>query len=159
MRGADEFRAAVEAGDVKQLQRIAAVQEPHLPQMTDAQAERVMHDARTRAKSIPFRLRAWSHRWLVERGFDSGLPDHLRPKAEQVHPTPAYAVGIALGSSNPLLRAAMVEIRPKMEAAVLEAEADGKLLDADYVRARLLETKHQSMMALFGRLSIGENHG
>lgn len=157
MKGASEFRAALEAGDINQLQRIAQRAEPHLPRMTDSQAEFVMHEARTRARSIPFAKRAYSHRWLVERGHESGLPDHLRPKAERICPRIVSAVGIAVRTSNPLLAPVAPLIRRAMEDAVLEAQADGRLEDSAFVSARMHEARRRSVRELLGR--IGGQHG
>jgi hypothetical protein len=155
MRGADEFRAALEAGDVKEVRRISALAEPHLPQLSHAEAERVMHDARTRSRSIAFRKRAWSHRWLTERGLPSGLPDRLRPKAEQVCPRTVQAVGIACKADSPLLAPIVPLIRDAMQGAVLEAEADGRLGDSAHVRARMREARERTTRELLGR--IGAN--
>lgn len=150
MRGGDDFRAALEAGDFRQLRRISEVAEPHLPRLTDEQAERVMHDARTRSRSITFHKRAWSHRWLVERGYESGLPDRLRPRAEQVCPKVVPFVGIALRTSSPLFASAIPLIREAMEDAVLDAQVHGKLEDSAFVKVRMLEAKQRRLRELFG---------
>jgi hypothetical protein len=93
----DEFRAALASGDVRLVRKAAAIAFPHLPQPeTDEDAEVLMHVARTEATSLPLRLRAWSHRWLTERGHPSHLPDELKPKAEQIHPVIAEGVLVAV---------------------------------------------------------------
>jgi hypothetical protein len=152
LRGGDDFRAALEAGDFRQLRRISETAEPHLARLTDEQAEIVMHDARTRTKSLPFQKRAWSHRWLTERGLESGLPDRLRPKADQLYPRVAAAVGISVTARNPLLAAVAPLIRESMQDAVLEAQADGRLEDDGFVRARMQEARERTTKALLGRI-------
>ena len=151
MRGAGAFRAALEAGDFRQLRRISEKAEPHLPRLTDDQAEIVMHDARTRARSMPLSKRLWSHRWLTERGHESGLPDRLRPSAEQLTPRIVSAVGISyqnrLEDDLPGITAA---IGLKMCEAVQEAEADGKLEDSIFVRARIAEARSKTLRQLLG---------
>lgn len=151
MFGASAFRTALEAGDVRQLQRISAAQEPHLPRLTDAQAEVVMHDARTRARSMPLAKRLWSHRWLTERGHDSGLPDQLRPSAEQVTPRIVAAVGISyqnkLERDLPGITAA---VGMKMAEAVQEAQADGRLEDSIFVRARIAQARRKALRQFLG---------
>jgi hypothetical protein len=61
----------------------------------DAKTLVMLHMARTAAKSIPMGLRAYSHRWLVDHGLPSQLPDELKPKAERMYPQVVSAVGIA----------------------------------------------------------------
>jgi hypothetical protein len=150
MDGASEFRAALEAGDFKELRRISEQAEPHLPRLSDAQAEKVMHDARTRAESMPLPKRLWSHRWLTERGHDSGLPDRLRPSGEQVCPRIVSAVGISVKTSSQIIAPAAEAIRNEMEMAVREADADGRLEDSPFVKARILEARQRALKQLLG---------
>lgn len=109
-----------------------------------------MHRARTEAQSVPFRMRAYSHRWLTERCVASGLPMELRPSAERMVPKVVQAVGIAVKFGNPLLAPAGVEVRRAMEVAVHEADADGKLGDSKFVKARMDEARVRTMKKLFG---------
>jgi hypothetical protein len=68
---------------------------PHLPlPPTDADCLRAIHMARTQANTIPFKMRAYSHTWLMERNLPSALPDKLKPKAERLYPPKAEAVGV-----------------------------------------------------------------
>jgi hypothetical protein len=91
---------------------------------------------------IPFRLRAYSHRWCVDNGLPSQLPDELKPKAERIYPRIVDAVGIAVaaksGDDGKAKLGALV--RESMEHAVLEAYADGvkdpRLIQAMMMRAR-----------------------
>jgi hypothetical protein len=158
MLGAAAFRAALEAGDFRQLRRISEQAEPHLPRLTDDQAEIVMHDARTRARSMPLWKRLWSHRWLSERGHESGLPDRLRPSAEQVTPRIVAAVGISVKTTSAIIAPAAEAIRNEMELAVKEADADGRLEDSPFVRARILEARARALRQLVG-IREGTVHG
>jgi hypothetical protein len=93
---------------------------------------------------VPFKLRAWSHHWLMDHGLPSGLPDHLRPKADQIHPRIVEAVGVSVKAlseaSIPLAKA----IERAMSDAVAEAYADGKR-DPGFVKARMEEARYKVM--------------
>lgn len=126
---------------------------PHLPgPESDSDAETALHMARTHSPDVAFRLRAWSHRWLTERDMPSGLPDELKPKAERLYPRVASAVGIAIKGTTKIMQAAAPLIRAAMEHAVLDAEADGRLEDSDFVKARMMEARARETKALFGKL-------
>lgn len=118
---------------------------------TDQDAEIVLHHARTQNPRIEFKARAWSHAWLTERELPSGLPDELKPSAERLYPKVASAVGISVKSNNPFIKPIVGEIRQSMEHAVLEAEADGKLLDVVHVRVRMAEARESTYRKLLGR--------
>ena len=78
-RHAGTLRRALEDGDALLMWRIWAHVFPHLPApQTHAQAEIVLHRARSETASIAFKARAYSHAWLLDHGLESGLPDHLR---------------------------------------------------------------------------------
>lgn len=103
-----------------------------------------LHHARTQADSIPFKLRAYSHRWLTERDLPSGLPDMLKPKAERIYPRIAEAVGVSVkamsAASIPLARA----MELAMSGAVEEAYANGNR-DPEFVKARMQEARARVM--------------
>lgn len=144
------FRDLLEAGDITGLREAWAQLMPHLPQLETAeQAEIVMHRARTEADSLPIKHRAWSHRWLTERDLPSGLPDEIKPSAERLYPIIADAVGIAVKASNPVFKAAALEVRGAMEVAVEEAYADGRK-EPEFVRQRMGEARAKTYKALFG---------
>lgn len=153
MAARDEFQAALAESDFRKLRRISEAQEPHLPRLSDKQAELIMHQARTASRSLPLKARAWSHRWLCERGEESLLPDRLRPSAEQICPRVALGVGLAVKTSPDLAEAGRI-IRGAMEDAVLDAEAHGKLADGVFVRARILEARTVARRKLFGSSSF-----
>lgn len=148
------FRALLEAGDVDALRKAWSRVAPHLPQPASReQAEVVMHHARTQTASLPLRARAWSHRWLSERGLPSGLPDPLRPKAERIYPRIAEGVGISVNFKSAWMKPAAAEVRGAMEDAVSEAYADtrgGQRPDPGFVAARMKDAKARKLRALFG---------
>lgn len=147
----EDFRAALEAGDVRLLRRMWSAWFPHLPQpKTAEQAEAVMHHARTQAETVSFKARAWSHRWLTERNLPSGLPDRLKPSAERVYPRIVEGVGISVNCRNPILKPAMIEVRKAMEAVVEDSYANGET-DPAIVRPRMFEAREKTMLSLFGR--------
>ncbi len=110
----------------------------------DNEALIALHHARTQAQSVPFDRRAYSHRWLAERGLPSGLPDELKPKAERVSPRIVEAVGVSVKAmseaSIPLARA----IERAMSDAVADAYADGNR-NPDFIKQRMNEARARAM--------------
>ena len=148
---ADAFRRALEDGDVAALRSAWSSLFPGLPQpRSDAQAEIVMHRARTEAGSVSLKARAWSHRWLVDHDLPSGLPDELRPRAERIYPRIAAGVGIVVKATAEHHKPAALYIRKAMEGAVLEAEADGRLTDTPFVRARMADARRRAVAEIYG---------
>lgn len=118
----------------------------------DARVLVMLHIARTAARSMPLDLRAYSHRWLLDHGLPSRLPDNLKPKAERIYPRIVPAVGIAVTARSPEGKGAVEEIRLEMKNAVLEAAADGRLTDDAFVKARIMEARARARK----RLNIGD---
>lgn len=101
------FRQALIELDVSTASAIWTSAAPHLPP-GDPQTELAcLHVARTATRSIPKHLRYYSHRWLTERGYPSQLPDRLKPSAERLYPRKVDAVGVAVRSQVPEIRAAI----------------------------------------------------
>lgn len=146
----EDFRAALEAGDVRMVRKMWAAFMPHLPQPKPEDAEAVMHHARTQMETLSFKARAWSHRWLTERSLPSGLPDRLRPSAERIYPRVATSVGISVNTRSPWLKPAMFEVRQAMEAAVEDCYANGDTAPA-IVRPRMFDAREKTLRQLFGR--------
>lgn len=147
----NDWQRALEEMDIPALRAGWAAASPHLPQpSSDGEATLTAHMARTSAESIPLKLRAYSHAWLTERGYPSQLPDHLKPAAEKLYPKPLYGVGIIVGTASAMMKPALKLIRESMEYAVLEAEGDGKLLDAAHVKTRMMEARAKTIDKLFG---------
>jgi hypothetical protein len=137
MNHADAFRRCLIELDVVGICDLWFHVSPHLPQpKNNEEALATIHYARTQARSIPIRLRCYSHAWLCERGLPSGLPDVWKPKAARLYPHQVKAVGIsvkALSEANvPRARA----IEKAMSDAVLECYADG-VTDSDIVKSRM----------------------
>lgn len=148
---ASEFRLLLESGDVEGCRRYWHKHAPGMPQLaTREQAEVSMHMARTAAKSVKFALRAYSHRWLLDRNLPSQLPDKLKPAAERICPVVVEGVGISVNFRSVVLAPAAAEIRGAMEAVVLDCFANGDR-DPGLVQARMFEAKNQTMGKLFGR--------
>jgi hypothetical protein len=139
MDRASEFRRCLLELDVIGACDLWFAVSPHLPQpKNNEEALITLHHARTQASSIPARLRCYSHAWLLERGLPSGLPDHLKPKADRMYPREVKAVGVAVGTLSQLPE--FIEraraIQKAMSDAVAEAYADG-VTDPDIVKARM----------------------
>ncbi len=141
MKHSAEMRRCLVDCDVLGAMKLWKHISPNMPQpKNDAEALIVLHHARTQSKSVPFKLRAYSHRWLTERGVPSGLPDAMRQSAERIYPRVAEAVGIAvkpLSEANIPLASA---IERAMSDAVAEAYADGKR-EPGFVRKRMDEAR------------------
>jgi len=146
-----EFRRCLIDLDVAAAERLWAHVNPHLPQPRDRWETLVMlHRARTEARSVPLRLRAYSHRWLCDEGLPSGLPDALRPVAERMYPVIATGVGISVNFTAQGLRPAKDIIERAMADSVENSFADG-VHDPQVVKARMFEAKAKTMRQLFGR--------
>lgn len=147
----EEFRALLEKGDVQALRAAWASVMPGLPQPeTFEQAEIVMHVARTQTASVALRARAYSHRWLTERGIPSQLPDSLKEKAERMYPVVVEGVGIFVRpSTNEFLRPVQMEVQRAMEDAVSDAYAERRT-DPEFVRAQMAAARSKALRQLLG---------
>lgn len=145
------FRTALEDLDVALMRKLWAHVQPNMPQpKTDAGTLVALHHARTQARSVEFDKRAYSHAWLVERGYPSGLPEHLKPRAHRTYPVVAKAVGISVSSRSPLMKPLVGEVRAAMERSVLESFADGRQDDTDFVKSRMMEARDRTIQSLVG---------
>lgn len=150
MAHADQFRQALEDGDLDTLRGIWAQIAPLLPQpATDEDAAVVMHRARTEADTVSLRARAYSHRWLEERGLPSGLPDALKPAAERIYPRVVEGVGISVNFRSEWMRPARKLVTKVMSDAVEDCYASKKT-EPTFVRARMQEVKTAELCRLFG---------
>lgn len=144
------FRNLLQAGDVEGLRAFWRNASPHLPQPeTREQAKIVMHRARTEAESLPIDKRAYSHRWLCDRGLPSGLPDELKPRAERIYPRVVEAVGISVNARSEMLKPLAREVERAMADAVEEAYADGRT-DPGFIKTRMAEVKDRTWRQLMG---------
>jgi hypothetical protein len=137
--------------DVKGIRQLWHLVAPNMPQpKDDADALATMHYARTLMDSISVRLRFYSHRWLLDHGILSGLPDELKPSAERMYPRLARSVGVSLNSNSELVKPALPYIRSAIENAILEAYADGKQDNIPHIKARMAEAKTTAVRKLLG---------
>lgn len=118
---------------------------PHLSQPADdAEMLATLHMARTATEDIDTRLRFYSHRWMLDRGYPSQLPDRLKPSAERMYPRVVDAVGVSVNSKYPIVKA---EIGGAMVNAVLETYADG-VKDPAIVKGRMLQARGRARRSL-----------
>ncbi len=146
------FLALLDKGDARELRIAWAQVMPNMPQpATDKDAEIQMHIARTIVPDpfIAFSKRAYSHRWLTERGLPSQLPDKLRPRAERMYPKIVTAVGIACGSNSPLMSPIVPFVRRAMEEAVLDCYAEGDT-DPVHIKSRIMDARGREVSRLVG---------
>lgn len=142
---APAFRRCLLELDVDGMIALDKAANPHLPPPGDRQAVLVqMHIARTAARSIPQRQRFYSHRWLLDHGYPSQLPDPLRPSAERMYPRIADSVGIAVSSSFPEV---VTAIRGAMSVAVEDCYANGDR-DPAIVKPRMMEARARERRGL-----------
>lgn len=147
----DHFRQLLIEGDFRAMRRVFAAHCPHLPEPADDdQAEVSMHMARTGAESIPFRHRAWSHRWLSERKYPSLLSDKLKPKAERLYPVARPIVGIAIKSLNKSRQPEADFVVQKMADVVCSLFSEG-VYDSALVSKRMREVRELEAAKLFSR--------
>lgn len=141
-----EMRRCLEECDAVTARKLWAEAAPHLPQpASDEAALATLHHARTQVDFLSDRQRFYSHRWLLDHELPSGLPDHLKPSAERMYPKTVGVVGISVNSQYPAVKRA---IQGAMEAAVLEAYADGHGEHPDIVRARMMEARAREKRGL-----------
>jgi len=146
----DAMRRALENHDVEACRQLWIAIAPHLPQpQNETDAYITMHHACTRTESIRFRSRAYSHRWLIDNGYPSGLPDELKPKAERLYPKIVDAVGIACGVSSSFMKPIVPIIRGAMENVVLDHYADG-INDPKIIKPRMMDARRQAIKKLLG---------
>jgi hypothetical protein len=119
-----DFRKCLERLDVRAVRAAWAHYFPGLPQpKMDVQVEMVLHYARTAAASIVVAKRVYSHQWLTERSFPSGLPDELRPPEQKS--VIVSAVGIAVKARDPRNAERARAVQTAMSNAVLECYDSG----------------------------------
>ena len=125
------FREALSDGDASRVMNLWRTVYPGLPQLRNLKEARgCMHRARTEAESIRLEKRLYSHAWLAERGLPSGLPDELRPPAEQIRPRVVYAVGVSVNSRHK----GGADLASAVEAAM--GQAAGEMIDAGIIDSK-----------------------
>jgi len=143
-----EVLAIVEAVDVEAAKRADRALFAHLPPvMSDQDWLIVLHHARTQSNSVRFRLRAYSHCWLLDRGLPSGLPDGLRPAAQRLYPRVVEGVGVAVLARSSSLQVVARGIRKAMSDTAAEIYGDtpdGKSPDPLIVRSQMLLSRDKT---------------
>lgn len=118
------FRGALAAGDVGRCMVLWAGAFPEMPQPRNkAEAEIMMHMARTNAASVSLEKRLYSHSWLTERGYRSQLPDDLLPEPRGPLIVPAVGISVNTSSKRPDRK----EEAKFIESVMAEAAADAML--------------------------------
>lgn len=147
-----EFARCLNELDVKVARKLWLHVFPGLPvPKTDKDMLATLHLARTTSPLADQMKRYYSHRWLLDNGLISMLPDPLRPVAERVYPTKTPpSVGIALAGST-WFKPAIPLIRGEMEKSVLETMGDD-VDDPTVIRSRLLQAGEKEKHKLFGRV-------
>lgn len=154
LRHVAEFRRCLVDLDVVGITKLWAHVAPGLAAPTSThQTLMMLHFARTKAESIPLKLRAYSHRWLVDEGYESGLPDNLKPSAERLYPKIADAVGLSVNGKGDLMKAIVPLVRGSMEDAIQEAYADNRT-EPTFVKQRMFEAKNYTIKKLLGTLKL-----
>ena len=147
------FLQCLEEMDVAGIRKLWRARAPHLHQpANDHEAEATLHRARTECGVLTVRQRAYSHRWLEDRGYPSGLPDNLKPSAERIYPRVVEGVGIAVHIGSRVLRPAAPIIRGAMEEVVLDEYAGKVVLNR--LKGRMKEAHDKAVKKLFGWATV-----
>lgn len=145
-----EFRRCLERLDINGMRKLWRHVSPHLPQPgSDAEILITLHHARTQAESMPLKLRAYSHHWLRERSYPTGLPDQLKQSAERMYPRIAEAVGISVNAKSSFMKPIASIVQRAMADAVEDAYADGKT-EPGFVKTRMFEARDRTLSKLIG---------
>lgn len=141
----DSVRQCLLEFDLPTMRKLWKHLAPHFPQPgSDEEMTISMHHARTLSRSLPLRARAYSHAWLTERAFPSGLPDELRPVAERMFPRVADAVGIAvlsIHSSEEPKRLAGEAVRDIMSGVVMDHYSSDRPRDPTRIKTDMLRAR------------------
>lgn len=147
----DEFRRCLIDLDVQAMRKLWLLLYPHQEQPgSDEEVLTTMHLARTHASSLTLKQRAYSHCWLVERGYPSQLPETLKPRAEQMFPRVLTAVGVSVNFRAVELKPAGKLIERAMADAVEHLYADGEERP-EIVRKAMFEAGTKERGKLLGR--------
>lgn len=137
--------------DVETAKKLWAHVYPHLYQPKTGHETLIMiHSARTQAESVPFKLRAWSHSWLLDNNYPSNLPDHLKPAAERVYPRIVDAVGISVNSTSPARKPLAAHIRAAMEYVVNDAYSNRTRPSDERIREMMMLARVEVVRELLG---------
>lgn len=150
MTYSSEFRRCMETLDVPGVRALWRKISPHLSQpATDEDALASLHMARTASEAMTLKARAYSHRWLEDRGLPSQLPDALKPRAERIYPRVVTGVGLAINLGARELAPAGEMIRKAMSDEIEDCYA-ARREDPDYVKPRMNDAGARERKRLFG---------
>jgi hypothetical protein len=122
---------------------------PTMPQpKNEKEAVVQIHIARTQMESVPFLLRAYSHRFLIDNGYPSFLPDVLKPKAERVYPKIVTAVGISVNMPA-IMAPVAAEVEKAMSDAVADAYAENRT-ESNFLRKRMMSARQKTIKKFLG---------
>jgi len=151
MNIAAEMQHCMVTLDVQRAREIWAHLFPHLPPIkNDEEMLVTLHVARTQSDILNTNLRYYSHCWLIERGYPSTLPDHMRKPAERMYPRVKQSVGISVNASSDLFKPIIGHVRSAMSDAVEEIYADGREKDVSLIKQRMKEAKRDTVRRLLG---------
>ena len=144
MGASASFRSALCDGDIHRTRFLWAHISPDMPQPeNDAEAEVIMHQARTAAESVPIQKRIYSHAFLEERGLPSQLPDGMKPPRDRKGPPVIFSaalIGVGTLSSS----AGRREEAKAMERAMADAVGDmitSGITDRERIAKRMWEAR------------------
>lgn len=153
IRHAGEMRRCLLDLDVAVVRRLHRHMSPHLPQpANDREALASLHVARTQCGAIPLRARAYSHRWLLDHGLPSYLPDRLKPMADRLYPRVTEGVIVSATAHSELFKPVAGMIQDAMVEVAEDTYATDKAVDGIKLRADLREARVVAINKLFGRV-------
>lgn len=144
----DAMRQCLIELDARRARTIWHVIAPHLPRCdSDADMLTTLHVMRTAESHLtrwfPRHLRFYSHRWLLDQGLPSLLPDHLKPSAERMYPKKMRVLGYAPAGAAGEEACAMIGAAMFTKFAELEADGttDKARAEPEIQRARFKERR------------------
>lgn len=153
MQHSAEFKRCLETIDVDGMRRLFAHTSPHLPQpANDNEALFALHNARTRMDSLTLKQRAYSNRWLCERGLPSALPDELLPSADRLYPRIVEGVGLSVNARAEYFKPLVSHVKGAMNDAIEDCYANGDT-EPGVVRGQMFEARKKVLHKLIGHIT------
>ncbi len=138
------FRSALYDGDVSRTRHLWAEVAPDMPQPeSHAEAEVIMHQARTAADSVPIHKRIYSHAFLDERGLPSQLPDGMKPPRDRKGPPVIFSAAL-IGVGSLSKQSGRREEAKALERAMADAVGDmiiSGITDRERIAKRMWEAR------------------
>lgn len=143
-----EIRCILEDGNVDAFLVANQILFPEGLELSRNEAEITMHLARTGSNQIDKQHRLYSHRWLIDRGLPSQLPQSMRKIVAESKIV--EAVGVAVMTQNPDLEPAAKAIERAMADAVEDCYANGDIR-LELIQARIEVARQEATRQMFGR--------